>query len=83
MCWPQPAQVVLPQVRHFTARHITDPFYKVESLSVAGSGDRQVFHWGGVETLSRTAAREGLVAVLFHGIRDSTEAIAQELLSAE
>lgn len=42
-----------------------------------------MFHWGGVETLSSTAAREGLVAVLFHGIRDSTEAIAQELLSAE
>ena len=36
MCWPQPAQVVFPQLLHFTGRHMVFPFGSPASLPGVG-----------------------------------------------
>ena len=38
MCWPQPAQVVFPQLLHFTGRHMVFPFGSPASLPGGGRG---------------------------------------------
>src|SRR5690625_2188378 len=70
-CWPQPAQVVLPQIRQVVARHMM--------VSLRAGEDQAV----GVGAFSKRAAREGSEVTRFQGILERTEAMAQESLRAE
>ena len=71
-CWPQPVQVVLPQVRQVVARHMVVPLR-------GGRGGQRA----GEDAGAKSAVRLGSGATRFHGISDSAEAMARESLRAE